>query len=290
MPMKQSRRRFLTTLSIAGAAGLVRMPPAWAAEGALETTTIRIFGNRPALCVAPQYVAEELLHGEGFTDVRYVGLTATTGAPAAEAVGSGDADFTVSFAAPLVPLVPPLVPPAPPSAVVPLVPPLVPPPEPLVPPFGPPLLTARFSLTIDGVPIALEREVVHRHRDEVLGEVRRPLRIVPAVEVAVDEAMQVWPLSRREPKNLRVVLTSHRQAPVHGRLEVESTLGKGSKFTLVLPLIRYRDDAFLNRLAVHSYQIRSAQHIARPPALPCIFIRFNQNIGTPGHHDQRVKS
>ena len=101
MPMQQSRRRFLTTLSIAGAAGLVRMPPARAAEDALETTTIRIFGNRPALCVAPQYVAEELLHAEGFTDVRYVGLTATTGAPAAEAVGSGDADFTVSFAAPL---------------------------------------------------------------------------------------------------------------------------------------------------------------------------------------------
>jgi NitT/TauT family transport system substrate-binding protein len=99
--MKQSRRRFLTTLSMAGAAGLVRMPPARAAEGALETTTIRIFGNRPALCVAPQYVAEELLRAEGFTDIRYVGLTATTGAPAAEAVGSGDADFTVSFAAPL---------------------------------------------------------------------------------------------------------------------------------------------------------------------------------------------
>jgi NitT/TauT family transport system substrate-binding protein len=41
------------------------------------------------------------LHGEGFTDVRYVGLTATTGPPAAEAIGSGEADFTVSFAAPL---------------------------------------------------------------------------------------------------------------------------------------------------------------------------------------------
>jgi LmbE family N-acetylglucosaminyl deacetylase len=87
-------------------------------------------------------------------------------------------------------------------------------------PFGPPPLTARFSFTIDGVPLALEREVVHRHRDEVLGEVRRPLRIVPAVEVAVAESMQVWPLSRREPKNLRAVVTSHRQAPVHGRLEV----------------------------------------------------------------------
>jgi NitT/TauT family transport system substrate-binding protein len=42
-----------------------------------------------------------LLRAEGFTDVRYVGLTATTGAPAAQAVASGDADFTGSFAAPL---------------------------------------------------------------------------------------------------------------------------------------------------------------------------------------------
>ena len=102
MPMQQSRRRFLTTLSIAGAAaGLFRMPPAPAAEGALETTTVRIFANRPGICVAPQYIAEPLLRAEGFTDVRFVGLTATTGAPAAEAVGSGNADFTVSFAAPL---------------------------------------------------------------------------------------------------------------------------------------------------------------------------------------------
>ena len=71
------------------------------AEGALETTTVRIFANRPGICVAPQYIAEPLLQAEGFTDVRFVGLTATTGAPAAQAVGSGNADFTVTFAAPL---------------------------------------------------------------------------------------------------------------------------------------------------------------------------------------------
>src|SRR5271163_1016756 len=102
MPMQQSRRRFLTTLSIAGAAGLVRVPLAQAADSAPETTTVRIFANRPGICVAPQYIAEPLLRAEGFTDVRFVGLTAITGAPAAEAVGSGEADFTVSFAAPLV--------------------------------------------------------------------------------------------------------------------------------------------------------------------------------------------
>jgi LmbE family N-acetylglucosaminyl deacetylase len=87
-------------------------------------------------------------------------------------------------------------------------------------PFGPPALAARFSFTVDGVPLAVEREVVHRHADEVLGEVRRPLRIVPAVEVTVAESLQIWPLARREAKNLRVVLTSHRRAPLHGRLEV----------------------------------------------------------------------
>jgi NitT/TauT family transport system substrate-binding protein len=97
-----TRRRLLTiALSMAGAPGLIRAPFVLAAEGALETTTVRIFANRPGICVAPQYIAEPLLQAEGFNDVRFVGLTATTGAPAAQAVGSGNADFTVTFAAPL---------------------------------------------------------------------------------------------------------------------------------------------------------------------------------------------
>ncbi|HJX29002.1 MAG TPA: PIG-L family deacetylase, partial [Thermoanaerobaculia bacterium] len=49
-------------------------------------------------------------------------------------------------------------------------------------PFGPPPLVARFSFTLDGVPVVLEREVVHVHRDQAIGEVRRPLRVVPRVE------------------------------------------------------------------------------------------------------------
>ena len=38
MPRTQTRRRFLTTLSLAGAAGLLGAPAAAAAEDALETT------------------------------------------------------------------------------------------------------------------------------------------------------------------------------------------------------------------------------------------------------------
>jgi NitT/TauT family transport system substrate-binding protein len=99
--MVQTRRRFLTTLSTAAAAGVLGVPPARAGERELETRSVRIFVSRPGICVAPQYIAEPLLRAEGFTDIRFVGLTATTGAPAAQAVGSGNADFTVSFAAPL---------------------------------------------------------------------------------------------------------------------------------------------------------------------------------------------
>jgi len=61
----QTRRHFLTTLSLAGAAGLVPPPLASAAEGVLETTTVRI-AKLGAACLAPQFIAEELLRAEGF--------------------------------------------------------------------------------------------------------------------------------------------------------------------------------------------------------------------------------
>jgi NitT/TauT family transport system substrate-binding protein len=80
---------------MAGAAGLVRAPPSLAAEGALETTTVRIH-KAPVICIAPQYVSEELLRAEGFTDVRYVEVPVNTEGPS---MGRGEADFSMSFVA-----------------------------------------------------------------------------------------------------------------------------------------------------------------------------------------------
>ena len=68
MSIMQTRRRFLGTLSLAGAAGLVRPPTVFAAEGKLETTSVRL-AKMPDMCMAPQLVAQELLREEGFTDV-----------------------------------------------------------------------------------------------------------------------------------------------------------------------------------------------------------------------------
>src|SRR6516225_9266888 len=93
MTLNQTRRRFLTTLSMAGAAGLLRPPRALAAEGALETTTVRL--QTPGLCVAPVYLAEALLRAEGFTDIRYDDAS-DIGAIAP--VAHGEVDFASIYA------------------------------------------------------------------------------------------------------------------------------------------------------------------------------------------------
>jgi hypothetical protein len=73
-----ARRRFISRLAAAGAAGMIATPRVIAAEESLETTTIRL-GKIPASCDAPIYAAAELLRTEGFTDVRFI--SSAPGAP-----------------------------------------------------------------------------------------------------------------------------------------------------------------------------------------------------------------
>jgi NitT/TauT family transport system substrate-binding protein len=94
MPSIYTRRGFLTGLSVAGAARLLRAP-AIAAEERLETTSVR-FMRTPLLCHAPEFVAEDLLRAEGFTDIRYV--EGNSSAEINEAVVSGKVDFNTHFA------------------------------------------------------------------------------------------------------------------------------------------------------------------------------------------------
>ena len=66
MQILHTRRQFLADLTISGAAALAGVRGAYAAEAPLETTTVR-FSRSPGICIAPQFVAEELIRAEGLT-------------------------------------------------------------------------------------------------------------------------------------------------------------------------------------------------------------------------------
>jgi NitT/TauT family transport system substrate-binding protein len=88
-----TRRRFLGGLTLAGTTGLLslRSRPV-AAEPPPETTTLRL-AHTPAICLAPHFVAEALLHAEGFSDIRYIQIASDIAA--AQALATGELDFTI---------------------------------------------------------------------------------------------------------------------------------------------------------------------------------------------------
>jgi NitT/TauT family transport system substrate-binding protein len=107
MRLIQTRRQLLTSLSAAGAVGLLGGRPAFADEPPPEMTTIRmrVEDNVPNIvngtpekttCVAPIYITEGLLRIEGFTDIRYP--LVKSGPPLTQAFGAGDIDFALMFA------------------------------------------------------------------------------------------------------------------------------------------------------------------------------------------------
>ena len=70
MHITQSRRDFLASAS-AAAAGVLGARGSVADEAALETTAVRLT-TAAGICIAPQYIAGELLRADGFTDVSFV--------------------------------------------------------------------------------------------------------------------------------------------------------------------------------------------------------------------------
>ena len=93
MHILQSRRDFLTSLSAAGAAGVL---------GARDRSPTRGRRRRPrsgyprdpSICIAPEQIADDLLRAEGFTDVRYVQVSHTR-----RCRRSGEVDFGSETAA-----------------------------------------------------------------------------------------------------------------------------------------------------------------------------------------------
>jgi NitT/TauT family transport system substrate-binding protein len=95
-----TRREFLGTTALAGTGALLGLyGESEAAEPPPETKIIRI-PQIPSTCRSPEWVAEELLRLEGFTDVQYLPVQGTQGVE--QALASGETDLGGHFAAPVI--------------------------------------------------------------------------------------------------------------------------------------------------------------------------------------------
>jgi hypothetical protein len=83
-------------------------------------------------------------------------------------------------------------------------------------PLNPPPLVARARLRIAGVPVALAREVAYRYNDEAIGEIRRPVAVVPVVSVRVEPEVLVWPTGSRGPQTLAVTVSLGARGRIEG--------------------------------------------------------------------------
>jgi NitT/TauT family transport system substrate-binding protein len=98
-PAGWTRRHVLGGLTVAGTAGLLGLQPRpVVAEPPPETTRLRVL-QATALCEAPVQVAEELLRGEGFSDVQHVWAPGTAGY---EKIASGEIDLGLMSTSPVV--------------------------------------------------------------------------------------------------------------------------------------------------------------------------------------------
>jgi NitT/TauT family transport system substrate-binding protein len=97
----ETRRTFLhaAALTAAVAPTVLRGDHA-AAEPPPETPRLVIADIRRGICTAPQYVAEQLLHTEGFTELTY--LTKETQADRLRALATGEAQMVVTFVSSLI--------------------------------------------------------------------------------------------------------------------------------------------------------------------------------------------
>ena len=89
-------------------------------------------------------------------------------------------------------------------------------------PFGPAELSGTFL--IEGV-AAVQREVTLRVNDQARGEIRRPVTVVPRVDVAIDPETDVWPSSDRRPRRFTVTLTHGARDTTTGTVTLEVPAG-----------------------------------------------------------------
>jgi LmbE family N-acetylglucosaminyl deacetylase len=96
-------------------------------------------------------------------------------------------------------------------------------------PFEPAPLSVRLVLCGGTTPRVLaERPVTRRINDQALGELRRPLLVVPRVAVALEPSVALWPTGGEVARAFTVTLRSAVPGPTRGTVALEAPAGWSS--------------------------------------------------------------
>jgi LmbE family N-acetylglucosaminyl deacetylase len=91
-------------------------------------------------------------------------------------------------------------------------------------PFESPVFVASSELTAgpsDSVEAATSTEAVFRFNDQARGEVRRPLMVVPRVDVKLEPATELWPVHSAAPHRFTVTLTHGSRDSTSGSIRLQ---------------------------------------------------------------------
>lgn len=93
-------------------------------------------------------------------------------------------------------------------------------------PFAPALLSGEATLEIGGARVSASHPVQYRYADDIRGELRRDLNVVPAVTLALDPELVIAPSSNKpQSHRLAVSVTNHAQGATSGRLKLRLPSG-----------------------------------------------------------------
>lgn len=85
------------------------------------------------------------------------------------------------------------------------------------PPFPPAEVFAEISLEIGGKRVTVRRPVEYRFADDIRGEIRRELNVVPRISVTLDKALLILPISKTSQRRyVNVTVESNSSSPVSG--------------------------------------------------------------------------
>jgi hypothetical protein len=93
-------------------------------------------------------------------------------------------------------------------------------------PFQDPLVLAEITLEIGGQEITVKREVQYRYSDDIRGEIRREINVVPAVVIGMDSNLLIARVSAKTGKHrLVMTVTNNKSGPMKGSASFDVPAG-----------------------------------------------------------------